>query len=159
MNINLTKIYIMFKNKFINIFNKHIILIEHHNKLVSNPVLFILSKYLYLFNFKYLLKYNNINIIYKLNKNILYDEIYNKKLIICNIIIDCYLYNNETGAKLNIIDKIKQYSMNMPIYIIINLEEYNKQDILYIKVIVNRSIKWVNYPIVDILNKRLYELV
>jgi len=149
--------YILLREKYLNAVKKKILLLEKNNKIVDNKILILNINYLYHFNLKHLLKYTNYNIVYEIDNLIFYDENIKNKPMIGAIIMSVTLYNNEDIT--DITDNIKKYSLNMPFYIIVNLEKININLSLVFNFLYKCCIKTKKYKINDILNKRLYELL
>ena len=115
--------FILFRNFYKNQ-TKQIIIIEKDNKLIKNNwyirfiqvLIFLnLTKYINLCCFNYIYKIDDIYFYHDIKKS-------NKLILYTNIIIE-FLYNN-----IDIIDIIKKYHINVPLYIIFDLEkleEYN----------------------------------
>jgi hypothetical protein len=155
---------IFMRDTYINLFKKDILLLEKDNEIIDNKCMLFLIDKLYNINLKYLLKNEKINIVYRLDDLIFYDN-YNKDttLKIVPVILDAKLIITDNLNKdetiINILDRIKQYSVLVPIYIIVKLECYNMHDKLKITVLKSFSKKILEYDIVDILNKKLYEIL
>jgi hypothetical protein len=151
---NYSKLVVKGRNELVNIFCKKILLLEKNNQIISNKILITFSKYFYHFNLKHLLKINKINIIYKVDDIIFYDE-HNSdyKLSINSVIF---------GAKIDdkdFTDKIKQYSLSIPIFIIVRLENINLLSVIKFNLLKKGCITLKEYIVEDIIKKRLYEII
>jgi hypothetical protein len=142
------------REELINIFFKKILLLEKNNLFIDSKILLTLSNYLYHINLKHLLKIYKINIIYKLDDIIFYDEHNSNYKITINSIIFNVLIDN-----VDFTDKIKQYSLNLPIFIITKLENINLSSIVNFKLLKKGNITFLEYKIADVIKKRLYEII
>ena len=142
------------REEVINIFYKKILLLEKNNLFVDSKILLTLSNYLYHINLKHLLKIYKINIIYKLDDIIFYDEHNSNYKITINSIIFNVLIDD-----VDFTDKIKQYSLNLPIFIIIKLENINLSSIIKFKLLKKGCITFLEYKIADVIKKRLFEII
>jgi hypothetical protein len=131
----------------INIIN----IINNDNNIIDNKILIKLINIFYHMNLKHFLKINDYKIVYEMDNLIFYDD--NKTSYISKIILNIELiYKSNT---LNITERIKKYSLNTPIYIIVNIEKYN----------INATIKFsllgteFNKKIIDILDNTLYDII
>ena len=149
---------IYLRDKYINIFKKKILLLEKDNEILDDKILLSFSNYLYHFNFKHFIRLYKINIVYELDNLIFYDEnkshqnVHSAGLIISFSLV----YNNEIN---DIIDNIRKYSFNLPIFLIIKLEKINIKSKLKINILSKFIIKTKEYNLSDILYKRLYEIL
>jgi len=140
------------RNKYIVLIKKNILLIEKNNIIYNNIILIKIINLLYHFNFKHLLKYYDYNIIYEMDNLIVYDENITSTNIY-KIILNAELIDNENIININ--DQIKKYSLNIPFFLLICIEKYN----------INCEIKFYildgtrTYKIIDILNKKLCDLI
>jgi len=167
------------RNLYISIFKKKILLIEKNNIVINNYKLLFLTNYI---NLKYLLRVNKYNIIYELDNLIFYDEHKtNNKLNITSIIIlttistnyiTTYIKTNDiktNDIKTNditnnyittdITKKIKKYTMNVPLFVIIKLEKLDIDNIINFKVLKQSKIVDISYKLKDIAYKKLFELI
>jgi hypothetical protein len=151
---NYSKLVIKGRNKLVNIFCKKILLLEKNNQIISNKILITFSKYFYHFNLKHFLKINKINIIYKIDDIIFYDE-HNSdyKLSINSIIFSANVDDKDFT------DNIKRYSLKVPIFIIIINEDLNQESTIKIKILKRGAIIFNEYKLKDIKNKRLFEII
>jgi len=143
------------RNLYISIFKKKILLIEKNNIVINNYKLLFLTNYI---NLKYLLRVNKYNIIYELDNLIFYDEHKtNNKLNITSIIILTTISTNYITN--DITDKIKKYTMNVPLFVIIKLEKLDIDNIINFKVLKQSKIVDISYKLKDIAYKKLFELI
>jgi len=165
---------IYLREKYINLFKKKILLLEKNNEIIDNKILLFFCNKLYYLNFKYIIKLLKINMIYEIDNLIFYDENKNFMNIYSSIVIlDCKLiinnnlsannilnYDNEAEELFfNITDNIKKYSFNIPIFIIVKLENIDIKSNIKINVLSRSQIKIKEYDINDILYKKLYEIL
>lgn len=151
--------YVFMRNTYINLFKKNILLLEKDNIILDNKYMLSLIDKLYMINLKYLLENEKINVVYKLDDLIFYDN-YDKtdNLKVSSVILDVVLIvNNE--LYINVLDNIKMYSLQVPIFIIRHLEKYGFNDKIKITVLKSFSKKILEYNVIDILDKKLYEIL
>lgn len=145
---------------FINLFQKKILLLEKNKQLIDNKITIFAVNCFYNFGLNYVLKYNNINIIYKIDNLIFYDENKKKKLHVNGIIIDSTIHKETDYLKsIDFLNVIKTYSLNMPINIIIKLEKISLYDVLKIKFLRCGVLKTNKFIFRNIINMKLYELL
>lgn len=145
---------------FINIFDKKIIFIEDKktNRIIKSGV------YLHYINFLYngrvvnLEKYN-INLVYKLDNIIFFEDFETKNFNISAVIYDLQILDSELNIVKEIGENIKKYSLNMPIYVITMLENIPANTKFKFKVLKVLSIKEIIFDTETIMRKRLYELL
>ena len=114
--------------------------------------------FLYYFGLKYIIQYYKINIVYKVDNLIRYNDyktIKNSK--INKIIINVELFSN--NCLIEFIEKFKLYSLNMPIFIIMNLENIDENQNIRITFLNKTSYKNIEYKLCDIKYKQICELV
>lgn len=145
---------------FINVFNKKILLIENRktNKITRKGF------YLHYINFLYNgkignLENYNINLVYKLDNVIFFEDFETKHLNISAVIFDLQILDSELNVVKEMGETIKQYSLNVPIYVITMLENIEPNTKFKIKVMKVLAIKDIIYETDNIMNKRLYELL
>ena len=147
---------IQLRNYYISTFNKRILIFEKNKILVDNYYLLFFMNLVYPLGFKYILKNLNINYVYELD-NLIFFEDNNKQLNIGSIIIDVTV-NNEYD-NFNILDILKKYSLNMPIYIFAKLENINLKDSIRINILKFGKIITKEYILEDIKFKKIIELL
>jgi len=149
---------IYLRDKYINIFKKKILLLEKDNEILDNNILLFFINKLYHWYLKHYIKLNKINIVYELDNLIFYDENKLHQNIHSFILIlnCCFIYNNEI---VDITNNINRYSFNVPIFIIMKLENINIKSILKINVLAKYTIKTQEYKLDDILYKKLHEIL
>jgi hypothetical protein len=138
------------RNKYISIFKKKILLIEKNNKITDNKITIKLINIFYLLNLKRLLKYNNYNILYKIDDLIFYDD-----TIIDNIIHEIILYVELVEESIDVTSNVQKYSLNTPIYIIVKLEKYNTEGTIKFRTLNGE----MEHKIADIMYQKLYEII
>ena len=151
---NYSKFMITNREIIINVLYKKILLLERNNTFIDNRILIMLSNYFYHINLKHLLKINKINIIYKLDDIIFYDEHGSD----CKITINSIIFNVSVD-NIDFTNKIKQYSFNVPIFIIVKLENIDLSCLIKFKILKKGSILFKEYKVDDIKNKRLFEII
>lgn len=159
--------YIIFKNiiilreTFIALFQKKILILEKNKQLCDNKIILFIVNCLYNVGLIYILKYNNINIVYKIDNLIFYDENKkNKKLHVNGIITESTICKeNNILIDIDFFSIIKKYPLNIPIYILIRLENISRFDVVKIKFINFGIIKTNIFIFNNIKNNRLYELL
>ena len=149
---------IYLRDKYINIFKKKILLLEKDNEILDNKILLFFTNKLYHWYLKHYIKLNKINSVYELDNLIFYDENKIHQNIHSPILIlnCCLIYNNEI---VDITNNITRYSFNVPIYIIIKLENINIESIFKINMLAKYTIKTQEYKLDEILYKKLYEIL
>jgi hypothetical protein len=159
-NYVIFKNIITFREIFINFFQKKILLLEKNKQLIDNKITIFVVNCFYNFGLNYIFKYNNINIVYKIDNLIFYDENKKKKLYVNGIIIDSTIHKENNDLKsIDFLNVIKNYSLNMPINIIIKLEKIDLYDVLKIKFLKCGIIKTNKFIFKNITNMKLYELL
>ncbi len=136
------------RNVVINILNKRILLVEKGNNIIDNKY------YLFFINILYNLKllnlfYSNYKIIYNIDNLIFYDD---------NIKHDFKLRSVILKFTINDVDyttKIKQYNINIPVYIFKYLEKIENGGIIYIKTLKGQKTMKID----EIKSKYLYEVL
>jgi hypothetical protein len=153
-------ILINLRECFINIFNKKILFIENKldNKIINNNI------YLHYINFLYNnkignLEKHNINLVYKLDNIIFFEDFEKKHYNVSAVIYDLQILDTELNVIKEMGDIIKQYSLNIPIYVILELENIDLNTRFKFKVMKVLSIKEMIYDTENIKNKRIYELL
>jgi hypothetical protein len=156
----LGKLLIDIREWYIHIFKKKIIMIEKNKKCISNKFIIGIINFLYFSLVKDLLKYNEINIIYELDDLIFYDNNKTHTIRINQILLECNIFNpQDINDKKEITDKIKVYSMNMPFFVIVEIENININLNIQIKLMNMCKIITKEFEIKAILDKYLYELL
>ena len=163
MNKNIGLCLVYLRDIYVHLFKKDILLLEKDGVIIDNKYMLFLIDKLYIFNLKYLLENEQINIIYKLDDMIFYNNYTKHNILKINSIIldaELIIYNpNIIGDTKNIIDNIKRYSLQMPLFIIVKLEKYDINSKLKLTLLKSFSRKVLEYNIVDILYKKLYEIL
>jgi hypothetical protein len=156
----ITKFFIDFREWFIHVFKKKILLIEKDKEFVSNKLVIIPLNFFYFFLLKDMLKDKKINIIYKLDDIIFYDDNIKHNIFINKILLECYITDNKCeNYKMEFLETINKYSKNVPFYIIIKLENLNINFDINLKLLNFGSFIDKKYPINEIINKRIYEII
>jgi hypothetical protein len=159
-NYTIFKNIITLREKFINLFQKKILLLEKNKQLIDNKIIIFFVNRFYNFGLNYIFKYNNINVVYKIDNLIFYDENKIKKLYVNGIIIDSTIYKeNNKLTSIDFLNVLKKYSLNIPISIIIKLEKIDLYDVIKIKFLKNGVIKTKKFIFKNIINMKLYELL
>jgi hypothetical protein len=155
-----TKLLINSREWFIHVFKKKILLVEKDNEIVKNKYIIIPLNLFYFFYIKDLLKYNNINMIYELDGLIFYDDNKIHTLTINQIMLNFNIIdpNNSNNIK-EIIEQINKYSKQIPFYIIVEMENIDKNLNIQIILMNCGKIKIKEFEIQQIINKKLYELI
>lgn len=152
----LTKLLIDLREYYIHTFKKKILMIEKDKSIISNKLIIIPINFFYFFCIKDLLKYNEINSVYKLDGIIFYDNNIKHKITINQLILEFNVINlNEIN---NLTDNINKYSKHVPFYIIVEIEKININSKIHIKLLNICNIIIKEYKTIDILYKYLYEL-
>lgn len=152
-------ILITLRNKFNFIFKK-IYLIEKDNEIIHNYLIFSLINLLCLFNLNYILLLLNIKILYKIDNLFFYDDFKNNnKAQIKPIILSVNISNDLNQLELT--DIIKNYDMNIPLYLFFYNEniDKNKYKIMNIETFKNFKRTKLIYEINDISNKKIAEII
>jgi hypothetical protein len=145
---------------YIHIFKKKILLIEKDEEFISDKVIIIPLNLFYFFFIKDLLKINKINLVYKLDDLIFYDNNKDYKITINQIMIEFNIIDPQNlNNKIEFIQNINKYSKNMPFYIIAKIENIDTNLMIQIKLLNICKIITKEYIIDTILNKYLYELL
>jgi hypothetical protein len=157
MGINL----INMRERFIKLFNKKIILLERNKSFIDNIYQLFFFNLLYYVGCKQLLKYYKYNLIYKLDNLIFYED-YEKKIHLTNsIILSSEIcvppYNKNKKYTYELI--LKHYSKNIPIYIIMKLENLKQDMTIKLNIFSNKTTKTLEYNLHDIYDKKLYEIL
>lgn len=153
---------INFRDFLINIFKKKIIVVEKNNIIIKNKFIIFFLNLFYFFFIKDLLKINKINTIYEIDDLKFYDENNINKLIINHIILNCVLVdpnNDNDNNNIEITEKINKYSKQIPIYIILEIENIDIKNNIRFNLLYYNKTKIVYYDIKSIINKRLYEII
>lgn len=153
-------ILVNFREWFIHIFKKKILLIEKKKQIIANKFVIIPINLFYFFFIKDLLKYNKINIIYELDGLIFYDNNMKYKITINKILMNFIILDpNDINYKKEITNDINKYSKGIPFYIIVKIENINQDLNVRIDLLNYGKIEMKEYNIKDILNNKLYELL
>lgn len=145
---------------FINIFNKKILFIQDkQNKRLIKSCFFIhYINFLYNNKMGNLKKYN-INLVYKIDNIIFFEDFEDKIYNISSVIFDLQILDLELNVVKEMGESIKKYSLNVPFYVIMMLENINKNTKVNFKVMNILTINDIMYDTEKIMNKRLYELL
>jgi hypothetical protein len=149
---------IFLRDKYINILKKKILLLEKDTEILDDKILLFFSNRLYHWYLKHYIRSNKINIVYELDNLIFYDENKVHQNIHCPILIlNCtFEYNNKTY---DITDNIKRYSFNVPIFIIMKLENINIDSIFKINILKKFKIITEEYNLYNIMYNKLFEIL
>jgi hypothetical protein len=152
-------ILIALRDKFNFIFKK-IYLIEKDNEIIHNYLIFGLINLLCLFNLNYILSLLNIKILYKIDNLFFYDDFKNNnKPQIKPIILSVNISND--SKQLELTDIIKNYDMNIPLYLFFYNENIDKNEYTTMNIETLKNFKRAKliYQINDINNKKIAEII
>ena len=151
--------FINIREWFIHIFRKKILLIEKDKVFVSNKFVIIPLNFFY-YLLKDILKEKKINIVYKVDDIIFYDDNIKHDIFINKILLDFYITNNDDdNFKIDFLDTINKYSKNVPFYIIVKIEKLNTSFCINFKLLHFGTILNQKYIINQIMDKRIYEII
>ena len=153
---------------FINTFRKKILLIEKNKIIIDNKIVIFIINISYCGLIKYLLKYNQINIVYEVDELIFYEEYkinsIKINLILQNIILIDDTDNNKItqiyhNKEISILDKLNKYNKNVPVFIFMKLE--NIKETSKIKLFLNKNKKTIiiEHLLKDIMYKKLFQIL
>lgn len=114
-------IYIFKIKNYFNNQKKKIIAIENNKQIITNYWYVYSLQLLIFLNLTKIINYLNLNYVYSCDGLIYYTELNSKSSIISNILEE-FIVNDY-----DITNNIKKYHLNVPIYIIFNLENIKKE--------------------------------
>lgn len=114
------------RNKFVRIFGIKIILIYKDNEIIDNNTLMFLASLIFKINYQEILFINKINYLYKLDNIYFYEDYSNTNIIISPIILTAKIKIDD--REIDILDKLSNYSLSVPLFIFLYNEKYNNID-------------------------------
>lgn len=156
MLYNIYNYFIQFRN-FYKTQTKQIIVIEKNKQIIKNNWYIWPMQILVFLNLTYIIEFFNFNYIYNIDNIYFYNDIKSPNIIklYSSVIIE-FSYN-----KINITDIIKKYHIDVPIYIIFDLENLEgNNSIIDIKVLnLSKIITNTYNDFTEIKFKKLSELI
>jgi hypothetical protein len=136
--INIIYKYFFLIRNYFNNQKKKIIAIENNNKIITNCIYVYSLQILIFLNLTMIINYLNFNYIYSNDGLIYYTDLSsNNKLYISSNILENFIVNGY-----DITNNIKKYHINVPLYIVFNLEKI--EELKNIKDIYNIEIYFTN---------------
>jgi len=120
------------RNKFVKIFGIKLILIYKDNEIIDNSTLMFLSSLIFKINYQEILYINKINYLYKLDNIYFYEDYNNSNIIISPIILSAKI--NIYDHEIDILEKLANYSLAVPLFIFLYNEKYNNVDNIEFKI-------------------------
>jgi len=142
--------YIFLMDKFKKRFCRKILLVERDNELINDKVTIFFTNLLYNYRLNYLFRLNKINIVYEMDDLIFYNTKKNS-LKISPIILSSKITNKTD-------DLIQKYSLDIPIAIIMKIENLDEKSELELNIMKKGKILTINYIFKDIIDKKLFEI-
>uniref|UniRef100_A0A6C0DA07 Uncharacterized protein n=1 Tax=viral metagenome TaxID=1070528 RepID=A0A6C0DA07_9ZZZZ len=143
--------YIFLIDKFKKRFCRKILLVEKDNELINDKVTIFLTNLLYNYKLNYLFRLNKINIVYEMDDLIFYN-ITKNNLKISPVILSSKITNKTD-------DVIQRYSIDIPIPIIMKIENLDENNELELTIMKKGKIIKLNYFFKDIIDKKLFEIL
>jgi hypothetical protein len=137
-------------DKFKKRFCRKILLVERDNELINDKVTIFFTNLLYNYRLNYLFRLNKINIVYEMDDLIFYNTKKNS-LKISPIILSSKITNKTD-------DLIQKYSLDIPIAIIMKIENLDEKSELELNIMKKGKILTINYIFKDIIDKKLFEI-
>ena len=124
---------IKLRNKTIRVFGTKIILMHKNNEIINNKYIMYLSSFIFKINYQEILFINKINYLYKLDNIYFYEDYTNSNIIISPIIISATVEINNNN--INILDKLIQYNLSVPLFIFLYNEQINNINNINFKIL------------------------
>lgn len=132
---------------------KKVIVLDKDNNIIDNKFIIFFVNLFYYINLKHLLKFFNINTLYKLDNLHYYDTNINQQIKI-NSIITSFKIDN-----IDITDIIKKYSLEVPIRHLLFIEKFLSSNKIYINMLKLFKLQSIEYDIQNVIDKKIYELL
>lgn len=156
----LARLLIDIREWYIHVFKKKILMVEKDKNFINNKAIITPLNLFYFFIIKDLLKYKDINLVYELDGLIFYDNNRIHKVIINQIMLEFNMIDPKIPNEITeLTEKISKYSIYVPFYIIVKLENININYNIQVKLMNMGKIINKEYQINTILHKYLHELL
>lgn len=154
-------------SKLINLRNiykyqsKRIIIVEKENKIINNFYIKWFVQILSLFNLYIIIYYFGFNYLYEIDDMFFYNTVeYGvSKQLNFSVITNCLIYN-DLNNKINFTDKILKYSLDVPLYIIMNVESLDPNFSMELSILRFGRTKNITFNnLEEIKNKKLCDIL